>query len=367
LFYRSAPLKTSDHKPVMALFEVEAHTVVPEKRKDIYLGLERQLDAWENENIPKVNLTPTQANFPDVSFDSPVTKTVRIENTGQVVVQFHFIPKLSESEVCKPWLNVYPEYGIIPPKETLDVALTVHVTRRTAQPLNTGQDQIDDVLIFRLSKGRDYFIAITGQYLKSCFGSTIDYLVNTPSPVRFATPASAVPGKESKVLSVPKELWRIVDYIFRHGMDHAGLFITGGKQEEIDKIRECLDTGQEFAKYSMHSMGEVLIAFLKSLSEPVYPPSLVEQYSEGMALNAWCKQSLLQLSPAHYNVFIYMTSFLREVLKHSAKNKLTAGQLVLIFSQCLMQAAPFIVEDKSKEKPKSWIILKHFLTSEEFV
>lgn len=39
------------------------------------------------------------------------------------------------------------------------------------------------------------------------------------------------------------------------------------------------------------------------------------------------EQALMQLSPSHYNVFIYMTSFLREVLKSKDKNKLTAKSL----------------------------------------
>ncbi len=79
-------------------------------------------------------------------------------------------------------------------------------------------------------------------------------------------------------------------------------------------------------------------------------------------------QALTQLTPAHYNAFIYMVSFLREVLKHADKNELTPNHLVLVFSRCLMHAAPSQELSTSvKDKPKSWIILTHFLTSEEFV
>jgi hypothetical protein len=41
--------------------------------------------------------------------------------------------------------------------------------------------------------------------------------------------------------------------------------------------------------------------------------NLVNQYADGMNLTGWCKQALLQLPPAHYNTFIYIVQFLREV------------------------------------------------------
>jgi hypothetical protein len=37
----------------------------------------------------------------------------------------------------------------------------------------------------------------------------------------------------------------------------------------IEKIRECLDTGMEFAVFNMQSMSDALIIFLQNLAEPV--------------------------------------------------------------------------------------------------
>jgi len=335
------------------------------KKLRVYQALGRQLDAWENENIPKVSLSAKEVSFPKTSFDTPCTKKLRIDNVGKVRVVFHFIPKLEEQNFCKPWLHVAPEFGIIPPNKSQDISITVHVTRATAHALNSDQDSLDDILIFRLENGRDYFVTITGDYLKSCFGASLQHLVKSPAPIRFADRAKFALKDQGKVLSMPKELWRIVDYIFKNGMDEPGLFTSPGDLNEIERIRECVDTGQEFAhSYNIHSMAETLIRFLENLYQPVFPSSLVEKYTEGMNLTAWCKQALMQLTPEHYNVFIYMTSFLREVLKHSEKNKLTPVQLVLVFSACLMQAEPLQLQS-GKGKPKAWVILRHFLTTKE--
>jgi len=267
---------------------------------------------------------------------------------------------------CKGWLTVKPEFGIVPPKEVLEISLTVHIDKKTAHPLNTGLDTFEDILIFKLENGRDYFITVTGDYLKSCFGATIEYLCNVPYPVRYATPAK----EPTKVLSLPKELWRMVDYIFKHGMDTVNLFLTAGNATEVEKIRESLDTGQEFAKFGIHSMAEALVRFLENLNEPIFPASLCAQYSDGVNLTAWCMQALTQLTPAHYNAFIYMASFLREVLKHSDKNQLSPNNLVHGFSRCLMHSASLtevVSSGSGGTKPKPWVILSHFLTSEEFV
>jgi len=136
----------------------------------------------------------------------------------------------------------------------------------------------------------------------------------------------------------------------------------------VEKIRESLDTGQEFAKFGIHSMAEALVRFLENLNEPIFPASLCAQYSDGVNLTAWCMQALTQLTPAHYNAFIYMASFLREVIKHSDKNQLSPNNLVHGFSRCLMHSASLTeVVSSGGPKPKPWVILSHFLTSEEFV
>ena len=54
LFYERAELKMSDHKPVMSMFRIKVKVLVKEKQNEIYQSLVRQLDAWENEQMPKV-------------------------------------------------------------------------------------------------------------------------------------------------------------------------------------------------------------------------------------------------------------------------------------------------------------------------
>lgn len=122
LYYRRAELVVSDHKPVAALFEVRVKEVVEEKKREVKASIGRQLDAWENQAIPKVSFSPSTVRFDSVYYDEPVTQSLMIENTGQVVVQFHFVPKLQDATFCKSWCKVVPEFGIIPPKQAIGMS-----------------------------------------------------------------------------------------------------------------------------------------------------------------------------------------------------------------------------------------------------
>jgi phosphatidylinositol-bisphosphatase len=126
----------------------------------------------------QVDINPSIVKFEQIKFDTPRSEKLMIENTGQVKVEFYFVPKLQEQTVCKKWLSVEPAFGIIPPKESAEITLTVQVTSPSSQEIMSGQDSLDDILILRLENGRDYFITIQGSYVKSIFGASTQYLVN---------------------------------------------------------------------------------------------------------------------------------------------------------------------------------------------
>lgn len=62
--------------------------------------------------------------------------------------------------------------------------LTVNVDEDTAPSLNNGHDQLEDILVLHLEKGKDFFITVTGNYLPSCFGSSLETLVHLHTYIR---------------------------------------------------------------------------------------------------------------------------------------------------------------------------------------
>jgi phosphatidylinositol-bisphosphatase len=289
LLYFRAELLASDHKPVASVFEIIAKKLVKEKQQEIYASLVKELDEFENDKIPRVQLTPSRVDVGKVCFNDPVSGTFKITNVGQDVVQFKFISKLNEQDFCKPWLTVDPIRGIIPPGQEQDFSFQVLVTKETASKLVSDKDKLEDILVLELDQGVNVYVEITGEYEKSCFGCQLDFLVRVPTPVRFYQKDNFIENA-TKILSVPKELWRIIDFIYRRGLGERGLFLTSGDAIEIKAIQAALDMGEEFPPCSIHSMAEVLIKFLENFPKPVYPYSLCSQYSESLNMTSWCKQ-----------------------------------------------------------------------------
>ena len=94
-----------------------------------------------------------------------------------------------------------------------------------------------DILILHLENGKDYFITVGGKFLVSSFGNTLEFLTRTPQPVRTTSPLFPNPSlspatrgtpaqpatdvSAEQRLSIPKELWRLVDYLYKKGMQEV--------------------------------------------------------------------------------------------------------------------------------------------------
>lgn len=66
----------------------------------------------------------------------------------------------------------------------MDIELEVFVNRSTAPDLNSGKEQIEDILVLHLERGKDYFISVTGNYLPSCYGTSIRSLCQMREPIQ---------------------------------------------------------------------------------------------------------------------------------------------------------------------------------------
>jgi len=375
VLYQRAELKMSDHKPVMAWFDITAQKVIQREKTRVQNDITRQFDAWENNQIPQVSLDKTRLNFADIRFERPQTQIVTVENIGKSLAEYYFASGAAgdgSQEAMPTWLTVEPKTHYIPPGHTIQLKITVHVDTKSAGTLNMHQDKLSSMLIFRLKCGRegdlgkDYYIEINGNYLRSAFGCSLSYLARTPMPVR------AVGGLRTKVnaeavLTLPKELWRLVDFIYRKGIDEEDLFLTSGDDNQIADIRECLDTGRAFREFSVHSMAEALIQFLVNLSEPIFPMSLLDELRSDSNINDFCMQALLRLTPIHYNTLIYILSFLRQVLKHTKANKLTSTKIVPLFAKCIFHYNPLAAEKLQNMRQRPYMVLNHYLTSQSFV
>lgn len=176
--------------------------------------------------------------------------SIWIENTGQVVAHFRFVPKLDEKKLSKPWLLISPVYGMIPPMERIEIKIIVHVTSSTALALNEGTDTLDDMLILKIENGRDYFVIVSGSYQRyffsfvklycnfmhrSCFGTSLNHLIQVNQPARtYSKTGVEEEALEASTLpKVPKELWRIIDDLYKTALFEPNLWTSTENEVHI--------------------------------------------------------------------------------------------------------------------------------------
>lgn len=224
---------SSDHKPVVGLFTLDYDAVVPELKARVHAEVARELDRAENESRPGITIVadslPYDAgasvdpqtgeesvDFGDVKFLTPKTALLTIANTGRVPATFSFVDKpttdVAESYSLYRWLtadfvaagsaaesddeeesgkdatmppdprtHVLGKEITLYPGETVCARLRVYVDDPThVRALNDGHSHLEDVLVLRVTEGRDHFIPVRASWLPTCFGRSIEELIRVP-------------------------------------------------------------------------------------------------------------------------------------------------------------------------------------------
>ncbi|KAF6344715.1 inositol polyphosphate-5-phosphatase B [Rhinolophus ferrumequinum] len=369
-------LKTSDHKPVSSVFDIGVRVVKEELYRKTLEEIVRSLDKMENANIPSVSLSKREFHFQNVKYMQLRVESFTIHN-GQVPCQFEFINKPDEESYCKQWLNANPSKGFLLPDAAMDIELQVFVNKTTATKLSSGEDKIEDILVLHLDRGKDYFLSVSGNYLPSCFGTPIHTLCYMRDPVsdlslETVRELTLMPlGIEDdgshleKPMKIPKELWIMVDYLYRNAVQQEDLFQQPGLRLEFEHIRDCLDTGMidtlSNSPTSNHSVAEALLLFLESLPEPVICYSAYHNCLECSGNYTASKQVISTLPTFHKNVFHYLMEFLQELLKNSAKNHLDENILASIFGSLLLRNPAGHQKLEMVEKKKAQEFIHQFL------
>ncbi|KAI0819892.1 DNase I-like protein [Trametes gibbosa] len=359
--YSSHPTITmSDHRPVSAEFEVEIPVVsVPEYETYVERIWRDVSSAEYAEERPRVRVGPTTIGFSKVYYKRATQRTLVIENTGKVPCSYRFVPQAPTAEPCPEWLRIDTMTGLVRPGEKAEISLTVYISDATASRLNVGSTRLEETLVIHTALGRDHFVAIGGEYERTCFATSMAWLVRLPGPVRqLKSPSDLLP--EDRGVNAPREIMRLVNWLMGDATQTDGLFLARGDKQLVQQIRESLDTGAEFTvdgpgrgSQAALAYADALLELLGSLIEPVIPISLHARCAE-MTSRDEAFEVLDELPVVNVNVWISLTAFLHYVGQQDSSQDHTE-RLVAIFTPVLFR------DDLSSPMPVSAVGKRNFL------
>lgn len=115
--YRRSGLIPSDHKPVSASFQCSVKQVVEKDERKVFEQLLGTLRKHKSDALPQVDITGLKVNFEKVLYDVEKESVIGIQNVGESIVHWRFVPKLEEMRVCKRWLTIDRLSGLLLPGE----------------------------------------------------------------------------------------------------------------------------------------------------------------------------------------------------------------------------------------------------------
>jgi len=260
-------VRASDHKPITAIFSLIFPAVNDDRKSDVYAEVAKEVDRIENERRPVITVlidregeasSPERPDYHnedmnvslgEVRLGERVERKLTIANTGLVRATCSFRKRpiiddeLGEEKesICKNWLEVDFDddhsdggkavtQGVkLEPGEVVTVYLSLLIEMSDVvllQRLNKGDEKLEDILVLHVENGRDTFIPVSGQWMQSCFGRSLQELVSIPEGAGgarswFSKDGCSEDGQEKKEMrySAPRELYRMTEYLLHQTKD----------------------------------------------------------------------------------------------------------------------------------------------------
>lgn len=270
-------ISQSDHKPVALTCEMTITSIDKNALKNVTAEIYAEIDRSHLNSMPRLALSTTLLQFSKVKYRQIQTLPLFLTNQSERKVNFRFRNE-AECRCVGNWVSVTPIQGCIEPKQVMELEFSVMLTHLHLRKVAVSSGYSSCIFVLSVEDGSDHFIEVQCTSLPSAFGTDISDLCHLSRPVQCITENIKDVAKLSPVkLPIPKELWRLLDYIVLNGQTERELFACAGEVEQEQCIRECIDTGSSFpAQTSVLAVCSVLVEFLLALPSPLVPADLLD-------------------------------------------------------------------------------------------
>mmetsp|Transcript_7089 Transcript_7089/g.12968 ORF Transcript_7089/g.12968 Transcript_7089/m.12968 type:complete len:435 (-) Transcript_7089:32-1336(-) len=330
----------SDHKPVYAEFSMKAKNCDRQIMNALLNDIRSKIDKIHNSSLPRLRLSHHAIRFNRVRYKEKLTESVTLHNEGVTLLKFKF---RSTFDNCV-WLKLSDVRGAIEPGESIEIKLSVIIREADARMAYISPSSLNNILVLHVLGGSDHYIELSIDFIQTAFGAKISDLVKISVPTAELQMPIIQAAKVSETEhAVPKEIWRLLDFIYSFGKYNSTLFVQSGDAAEISLVREALDSGNPFdSDTDVHSVTSVLLELLSSLYEPIVPVKTLDEVCKVYAKNGkddptLAQQFLSALPPENFRTFIFICSFLKSLAMQSEDFLYTTSRLASLFLGPLTQ------------------------------
>lgn len=137
--YNSHDLLWSDHLPVSSTFSVDTRVLDVTKRNEEIVAIQVELDKLNELYRPSLELQEEEIDFGEVQYQRPVTREIKLRNTGLVPATYSFRAPAPGKAICKPWFWPFPATAVIDKGKEATLTITCMVDEACTPELSLGE------------------------------------------------------------------------------------------------------------------------------------------------------------------------------------------------------------------------------------
>lgn len=341
--YESAPVFSSDHRPVYGIFSMVFGVEDVGQRINMERKINKDLDQREASYRPALQFSSRKLDFGDVFYERQCDRSLTIRNQGGVSTYL----SISLPQKSAPWLrfdSTKMQNIEILPRKAIGINISVLVNSRdgTANLVSKNGCSLESVLVINAEPGEfSDRIPIQGRYVATTLGMSLETLVMQTEPV-LALRTLARRGEETGAaqsryldnertkppggtpLPIPKEIWLLCDALQRNRGGNRNsylntctdLFLREVTEEEQQRVLAFVDRAEVIPDdISGHAIAQCLLQVLRCLEESVIPRAIYRRAIEaGYTKDPDSIHAIVEfLPPLHANVFWYLIAMLCEI------------------------------------------------------